>query len=85
MSQARVLVGDLRSLKIFDNKARAKINPNEGKRWTSIQLEFIITIFLVYVGLGKWSCGNYFSRERIWIAQLLQVSLVPRTLSVLCL
>jgi len=32
MSQARVLVGDLRSLKIFDNKTSAKINPNEGKR-----------------------------------------------------
>ena len=41
ISQARVLVGDLRSLKMWDNKASARINPMDGKRCTSSQLKVI--------------------------------------------
>jgi len=41
ISQASVLVGDLRSLKMWDNKASARINPMDGKRFTSSQLKFI--------------------------------------------
>jgi hypothetical protein len=44
ISQARVLVGDLRSLKMWDNSARARINPMDGKRCTSSQLMFISLI-----------------------------------------
>ena len=41
ISQASVLVGDLRSLKMWDKKASARINPMDGKRCTSSQLKFI--------------------------------------------
>jgi hypothetical protein len=42
ISQASVLVGDLRSLKMWDNKASARINPMDGKRCKkSSQLKFI--------------------------------------------
>ena len=40
ISQASVLVGDLRSLKMRDNKASARINPIDGKRCMSNQLKF---------------------------------------------
>jgi hypothetical protein len=35
-----VLVGDRRSLKMWDNKASARINPIDGKRCMSNQLRF---------------------------------------------
>jgi hypothetical protein len=41
INQASVLVGDLRSFKMWDNKASASINPMVGKRCTSSQLRFI--------------------------------------------
>jgi hypothetical protein len=40
ISQASVLVGDLRSLKMWDNKTSARINPMDGKRCISNQLRF---------------------------------------------
>ena len=42
ISQASVLVGDLRPLMMWDNKASARINPMDGKRFKrSSQLKFI--------------------------------------------
>ncbi|MGD8446350.1 MAG: hypothetical protein PVI94_22810, partial [Desulfobacterales bacterium] len=40
ISQASVLVGDRRSLKMWDNKASARINPIDGRRCMSNQLRF---------------------------------------------
>jgi hypothetical protein len=40
ISQASVLVGDRRSLKMWDNKTSARINPMDGKKCRTSQLRF---------------------------------------------
>ena len=41
INQASVLAGGLRSRRMWDNNNSARINPIDGKRWTSSQLKFI--------------------------------------------
>jgi hypothetical protein len=68
INQASVLVGDLRSLKMWDNKTSARINPRDGKKCTSSQLKFI-----------KISPGYYRKRE----PPDLTANVQPRTRAVL--